>query len=319
MTLFISSRKCCGRLLGLFGLALWCLQGVSGCSGNPSSSDTRRGLARGKRLILHGATMLDGTNVSIEVRGHTITKVGEVNAPGVDVSGMWLVPAFIDSHVHLDLLPAVAELTRAGVAGVVDLASPRVENRSAAGRLFMKSSGPMITTIRGYPTQSWGQGGYGREVGSKQAALAAVDALVKQGADLIAIPLGPTGVSQDWAEAIVERAHKRHKVQVVAHTVGSEEAAFAADAGVDALAHMPIDSMDQETLDIMSEGAVITTLAQLGGSPGAIRNLRELREREGIILYGTNLGNSKITGIPWISFRSFACISTKRPTRSFLS
>lgn len=241
--------------------------------------------------------MLDGTKVSIEIRGHTITKVGEVMAPGVDISGMWLVPAFIDSHVHLDLLPAAEELTKSGVAGVVDLASPRVDNRSAAGKLFMKSSGPMITTVRGYPTQSWGKGGYGREVASKKAALAAVDALVKKGANVIKIAVGSNGMSESWAKAIVTRAHKKHEVKVVAHAVGSEEAAFAADAGVDALAHIPIESMDQETLDIIGEGAVITTLAAFGGSPGAIRNLRELREREAVILYGTDLGNSKFTGI----------------------
>lgn len=241
--------------------------------------------------------MLDGTQVSLEIRGHTITKVGEVNAPGVDIKGMWLVPAFIDSHVHLTLLPAAEEMARSGIAGVVDLASPRIDDRAAAGKLFMKSSGPMITPTRGYPTQSWGRGGYGREVSSKKAARAAVDKLVKQGADVIKIPLGPNGLTVKWAQAVVKQAHKKHKKKVVAHALGSEEAAFAADMGVDVLAHMPVESMDQETLDILSKRAVVTTLAAFGGSPGAIRNLRELRERGSLILYGTDLGNSKIAGI----------------------
>ena len=105
---------------------------------------------------------------------------------------MWLVPAFIDSHVHLTLFPAAEELSKSGIAGVVDMASPRIDDRVAAGKLFMKSSGPMITVTRGYPTQSWGRAGYGHEVASRKAAQAAVDTLVKQGADLIKIPPAPT-------------------------------------------------------------------------------------------------------------------------------
>ena len=42
---------------------------------------------------------------------------------------------------------------------------------------------------------------------------------------------------------------------------------------------------------------MVTTLAAFGGSPGAIRNLRELREREALILYGTDLGNVQLAGI----------------------
>ena len=240
--------------------------------------------------------MLDGSLVDLEIRGHTIVKVGEINAPGRDIEGMWLVPAFIDSHVHLSLFPGAEDLAKAGVAGVVDLASPRAGSKRNAGKLFMKDSGPMITAERGYPTQAWGRNGYGRECASEKAAVKAVDQLLEAGAEVIKIPIGPNGLPLSWAKKAIARAHKK-KTKVAVHALGGDHAAEAAAVEADVLAHTPIEPMNEESLDAWGERAVITTLAAFGGGEAAQRNLQGLRDRGAVILYGTDLGNLQYAGI----------------------
>ena len=85
-------------------------------------------------------------------------------AERVDVSGKFLVPAFIDSHVHLAYLPRAAEHARGGIAAAVDLASPEAFLADRDARLVLLRSGPMLTAPRGYPLESWGSNGYGVEI-----------------------------------------------------------------------------------------------------------------------------------------------------------
>ncbi len=232
----------------------------------------------------------------MEIRNNTIVAIGDLNKPGVDVGDLWIVPAFIDSHVHLSLLPATDELARAGVAGVIDMASPRIEQKAMVGRLFIRASGPMITMVRGYPTQGWGRGGYGRESSSKQQAVAICDQLIQGGANLIKIPVGANGLPAAWAQAVITRAHA-HKIKVAVHALGSRDAATAADVGADVLAHVPLEQMDERALARWGYRTVITTLAAFGGRRGALGNLQRLRERGATILYGTDLSNSQYPGI----------------------
>lgn len=279
----------------LFGVVAW-LFGGSGCSGPAPVAKKWVSTTQGERLILRNGRLLDGRVVDVEIRGNTIVNVGRVDGPALDIKGMWLVPAFIDSHVHMSLYPASEQLAKAGIAGVVDLASPRVDKTRSTGRLFAIRSGPMLTVTRGYPTQSWGGGGYGQESDSKAEAVAAVDALLGQGSDIIKVALGANGLPVPWLDAVVAQAH-RHKVKVVVHALGREEAGHAAESKADVLAHVPMEALDQATIEKWGERAVITTLAAFGGSAEAVENLRAMREQGAITLYGTDLGNSKYVGI----------------------
>lgn len=268
-----------------------------GCGGNVSTSETHaRVYSEERAVVLRGAQLIDGSRVDVKIRGNMIVAVGTLNEPGIDVSALWLVPAFIDSHVHMTLRPAADKLAESGVAAVVDMASPRADGEPMRGRLFLKDSGPMITSRRGYPTQGWGRGGYGRECDSKVRAIRVVDELLEQGADIIKIPLGSNGLPAAWARDVVRRAHER-EIKVVAHTLSRRGAMSAADVGADVLAHLPLEPMDAATLDSWGYRTVVTTMAAFGGSPGAIHNLRQLRERGALILYGTDLGNTRYPGI----------------------
>ncbi|MEC9070775.1 MAG: hypothetical protein VX938_00290, partial [Myxococcota bacterium] len=111
-----------------------------------------------------------------------------IGATDIDVEGAWLAPAFIDSHVHIVYLPVAEALVAGGVAAVVDHAAPLSFFQETFGDLRVVGSGPMVTAMGGYPTQSWGANGYGIECAGPEEAVAAVDSLQSQGAAFIKIP-----------------------------------------------------------------------------------------------------------------------------------
>jgi hypothetical protein len=99
--------------------------------------------------------------------------------PRIDVSGKFLAPAVIDSHVHVAYYPAQAALAAGGVAAAVDLAAPFDALDADYSPLEVAFAGPMLTAPSGYPTRSWGSQGYGLEIGTPEAARSAVDRLFR--------------------------------------------------------------------------------------------------------------------------------------------
>jgi len=250
-------------------------------------------------FALVGGKIVGGPTADLEIRDGLIVAVGDVDpdAERVDVSGRWIAPAFIDSHVHLAYLPAVDQMIAGGVVAGVDLAAPLEFLNTDSGSFQILHAGPMITAVGGYPTQSWGRNGYGLEIATAQEATAAVDDLHGRGARLIKLPLA--GVQVLDAEVLTtaaQRAHD-HGMKVASHALGDEEAALAASVGADALAHTPTGALVDSTVEVWSSGAVISTLSAFGGRDEAVDNLRRLREAGATVLYGTDFGNTRTAGI----------------------
>jgi hypothetical protein len=244
----------------------------------------------------------------------TITFVGAaLDAPAgatcaFDASGLLATPALIDSHVHLAYFAGQeAAMARAGLSAAVDLAAPlpfvvRQAGNGTAGRpLRLRLSGPMVTSVGGYPTASWGAHGYGIECATPAQAVAAVRAVHAAGGTVLKLPLMPSGgLSEVPAAAAVAEAH-RLGMTVAAHATGSADAAAALRLGVDVLAHTPTAELDAATLaGWAADGkAVVSTLRMFGGgssSSANARNLRALHQRGARILYGTDFGNSRVAG-----------------------
>ena len=223
---------------------------------------------------------------------------GAGGASVIDVSGRWIVPAFIDSHVHLAYYAVAEDLVRAGVVGAVDLAAPErfvSPPASRGGRVVW--AGPMVTPLQGYPTRSWGAGGYGAECADRAECEGVVERLVGAGAGVIKVPVGQ-GPDHDGSvlAGIVERAHALRR-PVAAHALGEDGAARAAAAGVDVLAHTPTAALSEATVAAWAGRAVISTLSAFGGRDTTIDNLRRLRAAGATVLYGTDLGNTRTVGI----------------------
>jgi imidazolonepropionase-like amidohydrolase len=252
-------------------------------------------------FVIRGATVVGVGPADVEVRDGKIAAIGATAnaASEVAAAGQWVVPACIDSHVHLSYLPVGRRVLAGGVAAVVDLAAPieALTRPDSPPELLVWRSGPMITARGGYPTQDWGSDGYGLEVDGAEAAARAVDTLADAGAKLIKVPVTEARALEPKAlRAIVERAHARG-LKVAAHALLDRQAKIAADEGVDVLAHAPVEPLREATVAAWSGRAVISTLDAFGGSREAVENLRRLRAAGATVLYGTDLGNTRSPGI----------------------
>src|SRR6187455_1544925 len=96
-------------------------------------------------VVLRGGIVVGVGRADVQVSDGRVVAVGEIAAdlPSVDVSGRWLVPAFVDSHVHLAFLPMAPEMSRGGLAGVVDWASPLAWLAEPPAAPVVIASGPM--------------------------------------------------------------------------------------------------------------------------------------------------------------------------------
>lgn len=255
----------------------------------------------GAVLISDGPTGVTSEVEPLEVNDGIIVARGDGVTPGVpvlDLDGYYVTPAAIDSHVHLSYLPISAEMAAGGVAAAVDLAAPIDDLGQVEGPMRRLDAGPMVTALQGYPTQSWGANGYGRECGDAQACRAAVAELDAAGVDLIKVPVTPPP-SHDASTlaAIVDEAHARDLL-VAAHALDVDEALVAATAGADVLAHTPaIGLLSSDIVAAWQDRAVISTLAAFGAGPDAIANLESLHAAGATVLYGTDNGNTAYLGI----------------------
>ncbi|MEQ1503334.1 MAG: amidohydrolase family protein [Myxococcota bacterium] len=221
----------------------------------------------------------------------------------LDLDGATIVPAFVDSHVHLSYWAVGPELADRGVAAAVDLGAP-LQSLGARGTRGPRivASGPMITAVRGYPlygsdgSPSWGADGYGLPCADAAAARAAVLRLADAGAGVIKVPCEAPTLPDDAIRAAVDAAHGRGLV-VVAHALTDAAASRAADLGIDGLAHTPTEPLTGATVAKWKAKFVIATLRAFGGAPATVDNLRRLRAAGATVLYGTDLGNTRDAGI----------------------
>ncbi|MCK6507388.1 amidohydrolase family protein [Myxococcota bacterium] len=273
-------------------------------AGGVGDSDAATWELRLRGVALAGSPLPHGTVADVAVREGRIhlAGAGEGRATEeVDGAGLWLAPAFIDSHVHLSYAPRAAELAAGGVAAAVDLAAPEaalaaLPGSPERGPLRVLASGPMVTAVGGYPTQGWGAAGYGLECADADAASAAVEHLVALGAEVIKLSVTEAPVLDDAALAAAAAAAHGHGMRVASHALSDAQALAAARAGADVLAHTPTAALAEATVAAWSGRAVISTLHAFGGA-AARDNLAALRAAGAVVLYGTDFGNTQTAGI----------------------
>ena len=289
---------------------MWCVAALlvallfTGCGGAPSSDDgvseaaSDAPLPRSYRVV--NAVDLEGHAFGFDVADGVIVAPGSLGGEVVvrDMGGALVVPAFIDAHVHLSFWDVADAHARGGIALALDLASPEVTLTSPpdTSPLLVLRAGPMITARGGYPLESWGHDGYGTECDDPASCASRADALITEGAYVIKVPVEDVGGLDDASlAAIARRTHAHHRL-LVAHALTDRGALRAARLGADVLAHAPVETLSDETVEAWRGRAVIATLGAFGRS-SAIDNLVRLRDAEVSVLYGTDLGNARTTGI----------------------
>lgn len=251
------------------------------------------------------ARRLDGSLMTVVAEHGLITQVlaedavvdGESDATQLDAAGRWLLPAFIDSHVHAAYLKTIARFPDRGVAAVVDLGMPLAAMDKAFPGLLLVKAGPLLTAPKGYPTQTWGSDGYGLEVARPEDAAAAIETLIAAGATVAKLAFAePPSLDEATARALVDAAHARG-MKVAAHALSDAQAGLAARVGCDVLAHTPLEPLAEATLAAWAGRAVVSTLEAFGASPPAIANLAALRAHGVTVMYGTDFGNTIPVGV----------------------
>lgn len=271
-------------------------------SSSPSPTASPDASALGGPVRLVNARAPGGAPLALVLDGPYIrtSSAALTPQPGkrvIDLGGRYVVPAFIDAHVHLAYLPEATAMARGGVAGVLDLAAPLAFSPARARPLTLAWSGPMITAVGGYPTRDWGSDGYGLECATATEAIAAVDLLAERGARVIKVPITGTPTLDDQSlAAVTTRAHALG-LRVVAHALRQDDVRRAIRADVDILAHTPLEPLSDEVIALFGARTVISTLAAFGGSAVTVDNLRRLRRGGAQVWYGTDFGNTRMPGI----------------------
>lgn len=204
----------------------------------------------------------------------------------IDVSGRWIVPAFGDAHQHTFGTEYsryyLGDFVRAGVLYGLDLTNPATDGMEMQ-RLGAADSLPMDL--------AFSHGGFSRLAGSRPHPATVMESLYgdddpntwslegdaywsldsvadvdrvwpefrAQGSDVVKVYVmamgeGPEGcgygLCPDVLAAVVERAHG-DGLRVFAHVNTSTDVEAALDAGVDALAHLPLgnDGIDADRAD----------------------------------------------------------------------
>ena len=268
-----------------------------GCSQLPPSQHTPDANSPSSILIQNVIIAGTTTPVDIFVQNGRFQNIGALNQSAdlvINGSNSWIAPTFIDSHVHFAYLSLSSAMLDGGVGAAVDLASPEAFIASDLAPMQMLFSGPMITSVNGYPTQSWGANGYGIECPDDACIVDAVEHLAKLGVGVIKMPA--QSLTQHQLTTGVEAAHQS-QLLTATHAMSDNDARMAAIAGVDVLAHTPTGILTTDTIQGWSNRAVVSTLAAFGGSTTIVNNLQAFHQAGSTILYGTDFGNLQSSGI----------------------
>lgn len=251
---------------------------------------------RGAQVYRNGAF----APATVVVDGDRIREVteGETNGPQVhDADGLWLIPGFIDAHVHLQFAPA-SSILAGGVTTVRDLGSPPgvADDAGRDSLLRVRTAGRILTPVGGYPSQSWGADGTSRQVEDAADAMTAVEEQLAAEAAVIKIALEPFAgplFEADVLATLVDTAHEAG-VKVTAHVGSAEALALAIEHAVDELAHLPLyDVQPEDMVEAAEAGMVLVpTLEIRGRDDAALRAVGAFVSAGGTVVYGTDLGNT---------------------------
>jgi imidazolonepropionase-like amidohydrolase len=254
-----------------------------------------------------GVVVLDSQGVLVAL-GSADEIAVPADLPSLGDTTSWVGPGISDAHVHLAFAAPEAAHT-AGVVGVRDLGAPppsAARWRTAPadvpppGLPYVCVAGPILTAPGGYPSRTWGAGGFARPLRDPVDAASAVDDLVDIGVDVVKVALEPAGgapvLDLQTVRAAVDRAHQ-HGLAVTAHALSTQMVERALDAGVDELCHVPTERLPDPLVERVANVGipVVSTLATLsdGGTASVpLDNAARLVAAGVPLVYGTDLGNT---------------------------
>lgn len=257
----------------------------------------------GSAVPYDGVVVVDGTG-AVAAMGPDIAL--PEGLPVLGGESCWVGPGLVDAHVHL-AFGGPEEAVHGGVVAVRDLGAPleravawRAAGGRAGGGARVAVAGPVVTAPDGYPSRSWGADGFAVFAADAGQAAAVIADLAAGGVDVVKVALEPAGAAPvptpAVLRAVVGAAH-HFGLPVTAHALTVEMVRRAVEAGVDELAHTPVERLPEELIERIAAAAipVVSTLqcffsGRNGHSAGA--NAAALFRAGVKLLYGTDLGNA---------------------------
>ena len=198
-------------------------------------------------VILTNVRVFDGQTLSAPrtvVITNGVIGIATFGARTINAQGATLLPGLIDSHVHLESVDTLNQLTNYGVTSALDMAcwpASLVNSlRHKSGLTDIRSAGvPAVaptdlqTQLPGFPQS--------QIVTSASQARQFVANRVSEGSDYIKLIVDVPGLDQATLNALTSAAHAYGK-QVMAHATSGAAVAEALQAGVDMVHHVPLDT-----------------------------------------------------------------------------
>ncbi|HEV2634615.1 MAG TPA: amidohydrolase family protein [Actinocrinis sp.] len=254
--------------------------------------------------VIENVRIFDGASVTSETRtvvlsDGLISDEGADEAAGTDVAdrvdgaGGVLLPGLIDAHVHIDTRTDLEKCVRAGITTVVDMATRDLQSldklRNLPGLPGLVRAGLPASAPGGVHTKKMGFDRSTAVDGPEDADRFVADR-VQDGCDFIKLIVedpkmpGTAALTPESIAALVAAGH-RAGLKVVAHVVTTAAAKLAADGGVDALTHAPVNRAltAEETADLAARGVVlIPTLTMMRDTTAAIAGKIPFRVLRGL-------------------------------------
>src|SRR5690606_21232718 len=245
----------------------------------------------GARVVVGDGTVLD--DATFVVAGGRFSAVGpraSVNVPEgaarVDLRGATVIPALIDTHVHLsrDREALIADLRRRayfGVGAAMSLGQDVGDDVFAIRNETIPGAARYRTAGRGITTPEPGRSDIPYWVRSAEEARAAVREQAALGVDIIKLWVDDRNgayekLPPEIYSAAIDEAH-RHDLRVTAHIFALEDAKGLLRAGLDAFAHGIRDTdVDAEVIALFRERPDVVVVPNLP-DPGAAADYGWLR------------------------------------------
>jgi imidazolonepropionase-like amidohydrolase len=256
--------------------AAWALLALGACSEAPSPTAADQAPApgagstvfTGARLIvgdgsvIENATFAVGPDNRFGLVGPTAAVTVPAGATTVDLAGLTVMPAIIDTHVHLsrDREALTADLKRRayfGVSAVLSLGQDDGDAIYAMRREVIPGAALYRTAGRGFTAPEPGRSEVPYWVTTPDEARAGVREQAARGVDIIKVWVDDRmgqypKLAPELYTAVIDEAH-RAGLRVTAHEYYLVDAKGLVRAGIDAFAHGVREDIDDELVAMLKE------------------------------------------------------------------
>lgn len=220
----------------------------------------------GARLIVGNGNVIENASFSVEDGvfvnvGLTAAMTFPAGATRVDLSGMTVMPAIIDTHVHLSttrdaLIEDLTQRARLGIVAAQSLGSDGLEVPLELRDEVIPGAARYLSAGRGITSPEPGRSDVPHWVTTTEEARQAVRDEVARNVDIIKIWVDDRDgqyerLSPELYAAVIDEAHQNN-MQVAAHIFRLEDAKGLLEAGIDVFAHGVRDQdIDDEFIEMV--------------------------------------------------------------------